>query len=130
MARKKNIPEAEIMRLVNLDWTIELHPYPDGSYFAGVVELPGCMTEADSAPEAVADLEAVRADWIASALSHGQEIPEPLGAKDYSGKMFIRVSPNLHKRVAEIAARQGVSMSQWASELLAREVGAKTTRAV
>jgi antitoxin HicB len=88
-----------------------------------VVELDGCMTEADSASEAVAQLEEARAEWITVALEQGLRIPEPLSVKKYSGKIFLRVSPQLHRRVAEMAARQGVSMSQWASELLAREVG-------
>ncbi len=118
----------EVMDLVHQDWTIELHPYPDGSYFAGVVELPGCMTEADSAAAAIDELDAARAAWIATELEEGREIPRPLGARRYSGKIFLRVSPHLHRRVVEMAARQGVSMSQWASELLAREVGAITAK--
>jgi hypothetical protein len=46
-----------------------------------------------------------------------------LAAGEYSGKTFVRTSPQLHKMVAETAARHGVSMSQWVSEVLAREVG-------
>jgi antitoxin HicB len=113
----------EVLELVWQPWTIEVKPYPDGGYFARVVELPGCMTEADSAAEVLEALEEARAEWITVALEHGQKIPAPVGASEYSGKIFARTSPALHRLVAEEAARHGVSMSQWISEVLAREVG-------
>lgn len=114
----------EVLELAHQPWDIELKPYPDGGYFARVVELPGCMTEASSAAEALEALEDARAAWIAVALDQGLKIPLPVAAGDYSGKIFVRTSRQLHKMVAEAAARHGVSMSQWVSEVLAREVGA------
>jgi hypothetical protein len=36
----------EVRELVQQPWDIELKPYPDGGYFARVIELAGCMTEA------------------------------------------------------------------------------------
>jgi len=117
---------AEVLELARQPWDIELKPYPDGGYFARVIELPGCMTEADSGAEALEALEDARAAWIAVALDQGLKIPTPAAAGDYSGKIFIRASPQLHRMVAETAARHGVSMSQWVSEVLAREVGASS----
>src|SRR3990172_7662481 len=35
----------EVKRLAVLPWTLELRRNQDGSYFARVLELPGCMTE-------------------------------------------------------------------------------------
>lgn len=117
---------AEVDMLVHLPWTIEVRPYEDGTYFARVVELAGCMTEGDSAGEALEALEEARALWIASALEHGDEIPRPASEQQsYSGKIFVRTSPRLHRRVAEEAEREGVSMSQWVSEALAGLVGNK-----
>lgn len=116
----------EVLELVYQPWDIEVKPYPDGGYFARVIELPGCMTEADSAAEALEALEDARAAWIAVALDQGLKIPTPVSAGEYSGKIFVRTSPQLHKLVVETAARHGVSMSQWVSEVLAREVGASS----
>lgn len=114
--------DKRVLDLLWADWTIELHRYDDRSFHAGVVELPGCMTEADSAPEAVDALEEARAEWLAAAIDQGLTIPRPMGSRDYSGKVFVRVSPSLHRRVTLAAARQGVSMSQWVAEVLAGEV--------
>lgn len=113
----------DVLEHVYQPWDIELRQYSDGGYFARVVELPGCMTEADSATEAIEALEEARAEWIATALEDGQRIPEPLDTQDFSGKIFIRTSPELHRKVAGMAARQGVSMSQWVSEVLSEAVG-------
>ncbi len=114
---------SEVLEFVYQPWTIEVRPYPEGGYFARVVELPGCMTEADTAADVLDSLEEARAEWISAALELGQTIPEPLGVADYSGKIFVRTSARLHRLVAEAAAKEGVSMSQWVSEVLAREVG-------
>ncbi len=114
--------DERVLDLLWADWTIELHRYEDGTFYAGVVELPGCMTEAGSAPEAVDALEEARAEWLSAAIEQGLAIPRPMGVRDYSGKVFVRVSPSLHKRVALAAARQGVSMSQWVAEVLAGEL--------
>jgi predicted HicB family RNase H-like nuclease len=40
--------------------------------------------------------------------------------KPYSGKMLLRVSPEVHARAAMRAEAQGKSLNQWAAEVLAR----------
>lgn len=42
---RKAKTKAEIERLLGLPWTVELRRNHDGTFFARVVELPGCMTE-------------------------------------------------------------------------------------
>jgi antitoxin HicB len=113
----------EVESLLQQPWTIEIRPYPEGGFFARVVELRGCMTEADSPEEVLTKVREAQAEWLASAVEHGDPIPTPRGASEYSGKVFLRTSPGLHRAIVEEAARQGVSMSQWAAEVLAREVG-------
>lgn len=113
----------EVIEHVYQPWNIEVKQYSDGGFFAKVTELPGCMTEADTAADVIDALEEARAEWISAALEMGQKIPQPLASTEYSGKIFVRTSPDLHRKVAEAAARQGVSMSQWVGELLATEVG-------
>ncbi len=69
------------MRTMNdsmaLPYTIELIREDATIWFARVVELPGCMTEGDSAAEAVAMLQDAMAGWIELALEDGRAIPEP-----------------------------------------------------
>jgi predicted HicB family RNase H-like nuclease len=57
--------------------------------------------------EAVADME-----------KNGEEIPEPISAKRYSGKFVVRVPPNVHRELAIEAAESGVSLNRLASAKL------------
>ncbi len=111
----------EVQRYVDLPWTVELEEQLDGTYTGLVGELAGCEIVAETQEEAFEKLKVARADWLARALAKGEAMPRPVGK--YSGKIFIRTSKQLHEAVARRAAREGVSMSQWVSELLAREVG-------
>lgn len=38
--------------------------------------------------------------------------------KSFSGKFVLRVDPNIHESAALAAAAQGVSLNQWAAEVL------------
>ena len=40
--------------------------------------------------------------------------------KPYSGKILLRVAPEVHARAAMTAEAQGKSLNQWAAEILAR----------
>lgn len=118
----------EVLEQLRQPWTIEIRPYNDGGYFARVVELRGCMTEGDSQLEALQLLEEAQAEWLAAALEHGDPIPKPQGDSEYSGKIFVRTSPHLHRMVSEAAFREGVSMSQWIGEVLSRAVSFQEAR--
>jgi len=112
-----------VLELIQQPWTIEIHPYSDGGYFARVVELPGCMTEGATKQDVLEMIEDATAEWLAVAVEQGLSIRKPMGDHEYSGKIFVRTSPQLHRLVSEEASRQGVSMSQWAAETLAEAVG-------
>ncbi len=58
-------------------YTIQLRQYEDGTLFADVAELPGCMTEADTAEKALEMIRDAMAGWIEVALSEGIPIAEP-----------------------------------------------------
>jgi len=59
------------------NYTIELKPYGDGSYFARVQELPGCIAEVENLQEAMANIEGSKEVWLEHALEKGEEIPLP-----------------------------------------------------
>ncbi|HEX2294560.1 MAG TPA: type II toxin-antitoxin system HicB family antitoxin [Actinomycetota bacterium] len=118
----------EVLEHLRQPWTIEIRPYSDGGYFARVVELRGCMTEADTQLEALQQLEEAQAEWLAAAVETGDPIPKPSGDSEFSGKIFVRTSPHLHRMVSEAALREGVSMSQWVSEVLSRAVSYQEVR--
>ena len=98
-------------------------PDADGTFTAEIVEFPGCIASGDNAADALANLDEVAADWIAAAVEQGQDIPEPVDASGYSGKLVLRMPKGLHKRAALFAERDGVSLNQFIVASLAEAVG-------
>lgn len=61
-----------------LPYTIQIFPdKEDGGYVARVLELPGCLTQADTWAEVLTMIEDVKRGWLESALAHNDPIPEP-----------------------------------------------------
>lgn len=92
-------------------------------WFARVVELPGCMTQADTFEELGGMIEDAMRVWIEAALEDGQTIPEPRPAEDYSGKFVVRVPKSLHRELVEAAEREGVSLNAFVNVALGRAIG-------
>jgi predicted RNase H-like HicB family nuclease len=51
----------------------------DAAFVAEVPELPGCMADGRTHQEALANLNVVAQEWIATARELGRPIPEPRG---------------------------------------------------
>lgn len=69
-ARKVDM-NREIERLATLPWTVEMRRSHDGSIFARIVELPGCMTEGADRQKALRNLDEALRLWLAVELSEG-----------------------------------------------------------
>lgn len=115
--------KAEVGRHMALPYTREIVRNKDGTWFARVVEFPGCMTEGDTADEAMKNLDEAMAGWIAVHLEDNDPIPPPLSSDQYSGKFLMRVPRTLHRELARRADLEGVSLNQYALSALARAVG-------
>lgn len=90
------------------------------SWFAKVVELPGCMTEADTFTELGEMIKDAMRAWIEIALEDGHPVPEPRPTESYSGKFVVRLPKSLHRELAEAAERDGVSLNAFVNVALAR----------
>ena len=96
---------------LNLPYTIEFIPSPDGGYAVAVKELPGCISQGDTAEEALAMIRDAMAGWIEIALEDSLPIPEPRQVESYSGKFVVRIPKSLHRRRAvEASENEGVSL--------------------
>ena len=51
----------------------------DVAFIAEVPELPGCMADGSTYQEALANLEVIVQEWIATATELDRPIPEPRG---------------------------------------------------
>ncbi len=92
-------------------------------WFARVVELPGCMTQADTFDEVDEMVEDAMRAWLETALSNGIEIPTPQARESYSGKFAVRMPRSLHKGLVDAAGRDGVSLNTFVNVTLARVIG-------
>ena len=97
-----------------------------GTYTAVIIEFPGCIAQGDTPQEAYEHLEDAAKDWIAAALDLKQEIPSPSQSVSHGGKVLLRLPKSLHRQLALIAEREGVSLNQFIVSALAEKVGAFT----
>jgi len=103
---------------LNLQYTARIKKNADGSFFAEIEELPGCMTEADTEKEVLDEIEDAKKSWLSEALRRGLDIPEPT-EDEFSGKFNVRVPKFLHRRLAYRAKREGVSLNTLITTTLA-----------
>lgn len=108
---------------LGLTYTRELIPEPEGGWFVRIKELPGCMSQGDTADDAMIMIEDAMRVWIEAELRQGSAIPEPRLEDEFSGKFVVRVAKSLHKKISEISTDEGVSLNQWIGTTLAVAVG-------
>ena len=105
---------------MELPYTVELIP-DEGSCFAKIKELDGCMTVGDDPTEALEMLNDAKEEWFSAAIEGGLEIPLPESMREVkqSGKFALRMPKSLHQKLAEGAETEGVSLNQYIVTLLA-----------
>jgi len=108
---------------MNLPYTIELRYDADEGWFVRMKELPGCISQGDTAEEALTMIREAMQLWLEVALEEGNSIPEPRSEEEYSGKFVVRVPRSLHRELVEAAEQEGVSLNQYVNVALARATG-------
>ncbi|MGG7465188.1 type II toxin-antitoxin system HicB family antitoxin [Plantibacter sp. YIM 135347] len=96
-----------------VQWSTE-----DAGYIGTVAELPSLSWVADSQDEAFSGIRTVVADVIADMLAEGEIPPPAIADRRYSGKFMVRVTPEVHRRLALEAAEQQVSLNRLAAARL------------
>jgi predicted HicB family RNase H-like nuclease len=90
----------------------------DNEYVGLCVEFPSLSWLATTPEEALKGIRQMVADVVADMKGGGEEVPEPISTKQYSGKFMVRVPPELHRHLALEAAEAGVSLNRLASAKL------------
>ena len=108
----------ELDYYLSLAYPITLYPVEEGGFVAEVRDLPGCLTQGETAAEALRMLDDAKRGWLELALERHIVIPEPR-PDSYSGKFVVRLPKSLHRRLAETAANEGVSLNQYVLSILA-----------
>ncbi|GIW34168.1 type II toxin-antitoxin system HicB family antitoxin [Meiothermus sp.] len=113
---------------LGLRYPITLVKEAEGGYTALIPDLPGCVSVGETAQEALAMIEEARQLWLEVAYEHGDEIPLPSTERNYGGKVLVRMPPSLHRRLAEGAEVEGVSLNQHIVGLLSEASALRAVR--
>lgn len=89
---------------------------------ASVEELPGCTSRGKTSDAALDGIQDAMAKWISLALEEGREIPEPRSATSHSGRLLLRMPRTLHADLTRASEREGVSLNQFITDVLAAAV--------
>ncbi|GJM41397.1 MAG: hypothetical protein DHS20C20_16790 [Ardenticatenaceae bacterium] len=93
----------------------------DGEYVGLGAEFPS-LSWLDESPETgLNGIRLVVADVVADMVANGENAPDPIAVRQYSGKFLVRIPPDLHRRLALEAAEAGVSLNRLASAKLAQQ---------
>lgn len=94
----------------------------DKIFVVSVEELSGCMTHGKTQKEAL-DMghEAVELH-LESMYEKNEEIPEPISLQKFRGEFLVRATADLHRKVAQAAARQNQTVNKFVVGLLREKV--------
>lgn len=82
-------------------------------HIAGIRDVVGF--HAESVQELRAAFKQAVDDYLATCEKSGRAPQKP-----YSGRLMLRVPPEVHARAAMMAEAHGMSLNQWAAEVLSR----------
>jgi len=111
---------------LGLPYKYTIYPAEEGGYVIEIPDLPGCISQGETAEEALVMIEDAKRGWLEVSLDQGIEITEPSRLRsDFSGKFNIRVPKSLHKVLADKAKEENISLNQFILYQLSQGVGYK-----
>jgi len=124
--------DPRIEELAALNHTIVMRRDEEGDVVASIPELDGCLAHGQNAAEALSELSSMKRLWIESCLADGKPVPMPAEEDESlpSGKWLQRVPRTLHRKLAALAQREGVSLNQYVVSVLAEAVGSQTAHPI
>jgi predicted HicB family RNase H-like nuclease len=92
----------------------------DGCFVGSAPPLIGQCCHGKDETKVYAELCRIVEEWIETLAADGDELPEPLAAKKFSGKFVLRVEPALHRRLAAKALAAGESLNSFCTGALVK----------
>ena len=83
-------------------------------------EFPSLSWLEKTPEKALAGIRRLVLDTVADMKKSGEEVPEAIAMKSYSGKFMVRVPPETHRRLVLQAAESGVSLNRLISSKLSQ----------
>ena len=97
-----------------IEWSEE-----DAAFVGSAPPLVGQCCHGNTEAEVAMQLAAIVEDLATDVLDGKMPPPAPPVGKTYSGKFLVRISPELHRRVALQAMARGESLNQFVADALA-----------
>ena len=92
----------------------------DDEYVGLCAEFPSLSWLAKTPESALKGIRELVADIIEDMKKSGEEVPQAIAGKNYSGKFMVRVPPEVHRNLAIQAAESGVSINRLVSSRLSQ----------
>jgi predicted HicB family RNase H-like nuclease len=91
----------------------------DDEYVALCAEFPSLSYLSEDRADALANMVELVESVVEDMKDNGEKIPVPLADRKYSGKIHVRILPEVHRTLSIQAAEQGVSLNRYISAKLA-----------
>jgi predicted RNase H-like HicB family nuclease len=94
---------------MNYDYSVHIvWSQEDGAYLAAIHELPGCISDGQTAEEALKNVKVIAQEWIEVANEEGRQIPPPMSIEDCreEQKKFHRsINAHIKQVVSELVPK-------------------------
>jgi predicted HicB family RNase H-like nuclease len=92
----------------------------DGEFVGLCAEFPSLSHLDETQGAALEGITSLVADIVADMQAAGDSPPVPITDRGYSGRFQVRITPELHRRLAIRAAEANVSLNRIVSDQLAK----------
>ena len=92
----------------------------DQCYVGSAPPLIGQSCHGKTESEVIKQLQAIVEEWVELLLNDGKPLPEGTADRRFSGKFVVRISPEIHRKIALKAMPRGESLNEFVTETLAQ----------
>lgn len=85
----------------------------DQEFVGLVAEFPSLSYLHEKQAEALKGIVDLVEEIVADMTANGETLPEPLSEKHYSGKLLLRLTPELHQKLAIEAQEENISLNRY-----------------
>ena len=97
-------------------WSVE-----DNEYVGLCAEFPSLSWLSTTPEAALKGMRKIVEEVIRDMTANGEEAPQPIASKRFSGKFVVRIPPEVHRNLAIQAAENGVSINRLVSSRLSHQ---------
>jgi predicted HicB family RNase H-like nuclease len=97
-----------------VEWSVE-----DRCYVGSAPPLIGQSCHGASEAEVLTQLQTIVEEWAETLIKEGKPLPASTANRKFSGKFVVRLSPEIHRKVALKAMARGDSLNHYVAETLA-----------